>query len=174
MKKLLFVVLFAVSTNGFADMVYKWVNVYVFDTSEMGSIFDYSDESYVDLMNTMQSYQVDSTNELIPGETYKLRITYDNTIDSCYAIYDFVPESYELDGFWTYANTGLIVSPDDFYGIYNIQLDPPYLYNLEEYPDEEPDFYTWLGISSGTYFKIGLTGLSHIRIEIQVYKEVEE
>ena len=174
MKKLLFVVLFAVSTNGFADMVYKWVNVYVFDTSEMGSIFDYSDESYVDLMNTMQSYQVDSTNELIPGETYKLRITYDNTIDSCYAIYDFVPESYELDGFWTYANTGLIVSPDDFYGIYNIQLDPPYLYNLEEYPDEEPDFYTWLGISSGTYFKIGLTGLSHIRIEIQVYKEEEE
>lgn len=178
MRKLLSTILFifVALNNSYADLEYQWVRLYYYETYNIEDFFEYNDETFIDLEHTLESIQTDSINGLIPGETCRLRITYNNyNIDSCYAIYDFIPESYEVDGFWTYRNNGLLVAPDYFYGIYNIELDDPIPYDPDEYSDSdrEAEFFTWLDINCGPYFVIGTTGLSHIKIEILAYREVE-
>ena len=178
MKKFLSVLFFVITLNsGYAGWEYRWVSLYTFEENVTfnGNSFEYYDETYVNLGNTLIYHQTASIYGLVPGETYKLKVTYDNTIDSCFTVYDFVRESYQVDDdFWMYENNGILASPDGFYGIYNVELDAPLPYDDGDYSDLDPDddFFTWMSMCNGPHFVIGMTGLSYIKIEILAYREV--
>jgi|GEM_PF-3075393 len=177
MKKFLSVLFFAITLNsGYAGWEYRWVSLYSFDEQITfnESFFEYYDETYVDLGNSLIYNQTDSIYGLVPGETCILKVTYDNSTDSCFTVYNYIPESYQEDGFWTYENKGILASPDGFYGIYNIELDNPLPYDEGDESESEPDegFFTWISMCNGPHFVIGMTGLSYIKIEILAYREV--
>lgn len=81
--------------------------IFYFDSYEHGEIsfVEYLEELYLgsDCMHRTDS----AFQNLIPGKTYLLKVTTNYTnVDSCFVSYNYVSESYEIDGFWIYANTG--------------------------------------------------------------------
>ena len=168
MKKLFLVGLFAVFTiNSYADIEWKWVRIFnrlfFYDFCQ---VFEYYDQTIVDLSG-YQEYLQDSLNI---GETYMLKASWGTHADSCLATYDYIPESYELDGFWTYANNGNLMSPDGYMGIYNIEETDYYC--PEDYPDAEEDELIWHMLSAGTHFLLNNTGALIIRVEIYAWRAV--
>lgn len=167
---------FAVSLNSFATKVFKWISIYEHTSADI-EVFEYLDQSFVRLLD-MSSYQQGQDSALNIGETYILKISYGNPysplVDSCFIAYDYIPVPYEEDGFWTYANNGQLIAPDNHMGICNIEKDDEG-YDPEDYPDEDPEFYTFMGIKSSTHFFIDTLGLSsYFKIEILAYREVDE
>ena len=167
------VLFFACIFKSNADTEFRWVKIFDYEAYGPEDLVEYNDETVFNLLNALSLYQTDSIYSLNTGETYRLRVTYDYEVDSCYATYDYVPTSYEVDGFWTYANYANLVSPDEFYGFYNIELDLPLSYDPDDYPDADSDFFDWLDVVNGPHFRICLTGLSYIKIEILAWREVE-
>lgn len=102
-----------------------------------------------------------------------MEVTIHPMLTAALLLNDYVPLPYEEDGFWTYANNGQLIAPDNHMGICNIERVDAY--DPEDYPDEDPEFYTYMGIKSGTHFFIDTLGLSsYFKIEILAYREVDE
>ena len=121
MRKLtIFFLLMIITMGSFAGRN----RIFYFDSSEHGGedFYVFYDETYLgsNYLNRDTAYFP----TLIPGKVYLLKVTTDYTdVDSCFVSYDYVSESYEIDGFWIYANTGSLVEPSGMYGFYNINHD---------------------------------------------------
>ena len=142
--------------------------IFYFNSLEHGeeSFVSYLDETYIgDAYLHRDSIYFPT---LIPGRTYLLKVTYDyNNVDSCFVNYNYIPESYEIDGFWTYANSGTLAEPNGFYGFYNIDHDQ--IINYDEYPDASEEDLFYLETLAGFHFKIVLSNVICIKIEIYEY-----
>ena len=169
MKKLCFLLFcsFFMTMNSFADNPDR-IRIFYFNSDEIPdhSFLVYNDETYIgsDYLHRDSIYFP----TLIPGKTYLLKVTCNYTdIDSCFVSYDYVSQSYEIDGFWTYANTGSLVEPSGMYGFYNTDHDD--IINYEDYPDPTYEELEFLNLISGFYFHYVSSYVSTIKIEIYEY-----
>ena len=106
--------------------------------------------------------------ELIPGETYLLKVTYGSgyslTVDSCFTTFNYVSETHEENGMWVYRNTGTLAHPCGYYGFYNVidNLE----FNLEDYPDYSLEELEGEYALTRLHFTLQAIGFSYIKIEI--------
>jgi len=146
----------------------QWVKIYEYESTDLSDFVECNDETILPMMDPIHGdslYQI-----LTNGVTYKVKVysNYSDIYDSCFAVYDYVPESYEIDGFWTYANNGCLASPDGYFGIYNILCSPngSEPIDWENYPDYSEEEMVGLWAQSGMHFSICTTGIFHVKIEI--------
>lgn len=154
---------------------YKWVKIYDYETDNYENVVEYHDQTYLPLSEDSANLMM---NFLNPGETYILKVFYGNSgilnIDSCYTAYNYIPESYQEDGFWTYANYGILADPSGYYGIYNIALTEPLPIEWGEDSEYSEEEAMGIIVQSDKYFIIEETGLTYLRFEIYAYRDVEE
>ena len=105
---------------------------------------------------------------LVPGQTYKLKVTYGSgyslTSDSCYATFTYEEGEYDEDGTLIHGDTGTLASPDGLYGFYNVRENADF--DPGDYPDYDEDEYNGVYLSSQCHFYIGVTDFDYIVIEI--------
>ena len=155
---------------------WRWEVVYEYMCYESTDWVEYNDEVYLPMQHP-ESDRDELRNQIIPGETCIMKIYTGNPlnpyIDSCYAIYDYIPESYEIDGFWTYANNGSLIEPGGEYGICNINGATPI--DWEEYPDYSEEEMNGIIVQSDMFFYMATSAVpSYIKIEILAYRYVDE
>ena len=155
---------------------WRWEVVYEYMCYESADWIEYNDEIYYPL-NRPDSVENYNQLYLTPGETYKIRLYRGSLgaldVDSCYAVYDYVAESYEEDGFWTYANNGSLVEPSGEYGFYNIQESIGF--DWEDYPDYTEEELIGIEIQSNMHFRIATSIIPlYFKVQILEYREVFE
>lgn len=142
--------------------------IFYFNSLEHGeeNFIEYLDNTYIGFNYLQRDSLKDS---LDVGNTYLLKITYSfgEEVDSCFTSYNFIANDYQEDGFWTYANNGILEEPTGFYGFYNIDHDE--IINYEDYPDLTEEEMLAFDILSGLHFCIKTTGIICITIEIFKY-----
>ncbi len=159
---------------------YQWVKIYEYESTDPSDFVECNDETILPMVEPLIDPIAEDTiflyRELTNGVTYKVKVysNYSDICDSCFAVYDYVPESYEIDGFWTYANNGCLVSPDGYYGIYNMYCsqngsEP---IDWEDYPDYSEEELAGLWAQSGMHFTICTTGIFHVKIEVYDFQWV--
>ena len=106
--------------------------------------------------------------DLIPGQTYKLKVTYGSgysiTSDSCYVTFTYGDEVYDEEGTLIYVDTGTLASPDGLYGFYNVRDNADF--TPEDYPDYDEDEYNIVYLLSQFHFYISAPAFDYIVIEI--------
>ena len=156
------VLFFACSLNCQAlGRIFLFESIYVDPDAD---IYWFNDEAVVPEGILLNS----SFPQLVPGETYLLKVTYGNslpyTVDSCFTTFTYIPEGYEAGGVWVYPDTGTLAHPCGSYGFYNakenLDFDP------EDYPDYTEEELEAAYVLSRLHFSFSMAGFSYIKIEI--------
>ena len=167
------IMFFASVLKGVAE--YKWVKVFEYTVENPEEWVEYNDEVYLPMQHLDSLHEL--SNQIIPGETCIMKIytgyPLNPYIDSCYAVYDYIPESYEVDGFWTYANNGSLIEPGGEYGICNINEANPI--DWEEYSDYSEEEMNGIIVQSDMFFYMATSAVpTYVKIEILAYRYVDE
>ena len=170
------ILFFTCSVSNYAQLHLK--RIFSFETDFITGYeqyIEYNDQYILPMDFTVLRYYLELGNHdstLIPGETCMLKIYYDpidtECVDSCFTTYNYVPESYEYDGFWIEADAGSIVVPGGNFGLYNIAEDVPY--DVEDYPDLSDEEYQGIHALHGPCILSDDAFGTYLKVEIYVYR----
>lgn len=154
---------------------YKWVSIFDYTCNDPGYLLEFNDQTYIPLTQLTATELCELTH-LSQGETCILKVYYDSygLCDSCFTTYNYIPESYEYDGFWYYEDQGSLIAPDWYYGLCNINSNGLTPIDEEDYPDYTEEELEMLSVQSGRHFFIDATGFTYLRIQVLAWRYVNE